>query len=112
MQSRETIAPSLATGNKPPTGWSIPLDQTVRPILVTGKQLEGSREDITGETHRLLELATGSPLAIEKKAIHKLGSHHEETYELSDQTSRTALSTSAKQEEPKWRGSRTVRLCH
>ena len=81
-------------------------------MLVTGKQLEASREDITGENHRLSELATGSPLAIEKKAIRKLVSHHEETYELSDQTSRTALATSTKQEEPPWRSSRAVRLCH
>ena len=43
MQSRETIGLSLATGNKPPTGWSILLDQTARPMLVAGEQLEASR---------------------------------------------------------------------
>ena len=112
MQLREKIGPSLATGNKLLSGWSILLDQTARPMLATGKQLEASREDITGETHRLLELATGSPLAIGRKAISKLGSHHEETYELSDQTSRTALATSTKQEKSPGRFSRAVRLCH
>ena len=43
MQSGETTGPSLATGNKPPTGRSNLLDQTVRPMLATGEKLEASR---------------------------------------------------------------------